>query len=141
MSGERGDTESRLGEATRPGPGLLRAMLGLQVVLGLLWGISMLFFAPVIALEDRSGPHIEKIAIEGGAHLMLVLAAVLVWRAPRQSRSVLLLMIVLNGIWAVTDLVYIPLFHLTALDFHVKLLVNLVLTVGLAVAGRRAEAL
>jgi hypothetical protein len=141
MSGERGDTESRLGEATRPGLGLLHGMLGLQVVLGLLWGISMLFFAPVIVLEDRSGPHIEKIAIEGGAHLMLVLAAVLVWRAPWQSRSVLLLMIFLNGVWTVTDLVYIPLLHLTALDFHAKLMVNLVLTVGLAVAGRRAEAL
>ena len=35
----------------------------------------MLCFAPVIVLEDSSGPHIEKIAMEGGAHLMLVLAA------------------------------------------------------------------
>jgi hypothetical protein len=140
MRSERAAAESRPGDVKRPGLALLRGMLGLQVVLGLLWGISMLFFAPVIVLEDRSGPHIEKIAIEGGAHLMLVLAAVLVWRAPRQSRSVLLLMIFLNGVWTVTDLVYIPLLHLTAPDFYAKLVVNAVLAVGLAVAGRRARA-
>jgi hypothetical protein len=58
----------------------------------------MLCFAPVIVLEDSSGPHIEKIAMEGGAHLMLVLAALLVWRTPLQSRDVLRLMIFLNGV-------------------------------------------
>jgi hypothetical protein len=124
-----------------PGLGFLRAMLGLQVVLGLVWGISMLFFAPQIVMGDRSGPHIEKIAIEGGAHLMLVLAAVLVWRAPRQSRDVLLLMIFLNALWALTDLVYIPLVQLSALDFYVKLIVNASLAIGLAVASRRASVL
>jgi hypothetical protein len=98
----------------------------------------MLFFAPLIVLGDPSGPHIEKIAIEGGAHLMLVLAAILVWRAPWQSRSVLLLMIFLNGVWTLTDLVYIPLVNLTALDFYVKVVVNAGLAIGLAVAGRRA---
>jgi hypothetical protein len=49
----------------------------------------MLFFAPLIVLGDPDGPHIEKIAMEGGAHLMLVLAACLVWRAPQQARDVL----------------------------------------------------
>src|SRR5258706_5423169 len=84
----------------------LRAVLAAQVVLGLLWGISMLFFASAIALGDRSGPHIEKIAIEGGAHFTLVLGAILVWRFPREARLALLLMIFLNAMWAVTDLVY-----------------------------------
>jgi hypothetical protein len=124
--------------APRPGLAFLRGMLALQMVLGLVWGISMLCFAPVIVLEDASGPHIEKIAMEGGAHLMLVLAALLVWRAPLQSRDVLRLMIFLNGVWALTDLVYIPLVHLTALDFYVKLAVNTALAVGLGVAKRRA---
>jgi hypothetical protein len=119
----------------------LRAVLAAQVVLGLLWGISMLFFAPAIALGDRSGPHIEKIAIEGGAHFTLVLGAILVWRFPRDARLALLLMIFLNVIWAVTDLVYIPLFALTAIDFGVKLVVNAALAVGLVVAGRRARIL
>jgi hypothetical protein len=59
--------------------------LALQIVLWLVWGISMLCFAPVTVLEDSSGPHIEKIAMEGGAHLMLVLAALLVWQTPLQS--------------------------------------------------------
>ena len=122
----------------RPGLAFLRSMLVLQIVLGLVWGISMLCFAPRIVLEDSSGPHIEKIAMEGGAHLMLVLAALLVWRAPLQSRDVLRLMIFLNGVWALTDLVYIPLVHLTALDFYVKLAVNTALAVGLGVAKRRA---
>jgi hypothetical protein len=117
---------------------LLRAVLAAQVVLGLLWGISMLFFASAIALGDRSGPHIEKIAIEGGAHFTLVLGAILVWRYPREARLALLMMIFLNVIWAVTDAVYIPLFALTAIDFGVKLVVNAALAVGLAVAGRRA---
>jgi hypothetical protein len=118
--------------------GFLRFMLGLQVALGLLWGISMLFFARQIVLGDPSGEHIEKIAMEGAAHLMLVLAAVLVWRAPQRARDVLLLMIFLNGLWTLTDLVYIPLVQLTALDFYVKTLVNAVLAIGLALAGRRA---
>jgi hypothetical protein len=122
----------------RTGLGLLRVVLALQVVLGLLWGISMLFFAPVIVLGDPSGPHIEKIAIEGGAHLMLVLAAILAWRAPWQSRDVLILMIFLNTVWALTDLVYIPLVNLTELDFYAKLVVNAGLAIGLAIAGRRA---
>jgi len=124
--------------APRPGFVFLRGLLALQMVLGLVWGISMLGFAPVIVLEDASGPHIEKIAMEGGAHLMLVLAALLVWRAPLQSRDVLRLMIFLNGVWALTDLVYIPLVHLTALDFYVKLAVNTALAVGFEVAKRRA---
>jgi hypothetical protein len=117
---------------------VLRAVLGLQIALGLLWGISMLFFASTIALGDPSGPHIEKIALEGGAHFTLVLGAILVWRAPRQSRDVLVLMIFLNALWALTDLVYIPVFKLTAVDFYAKLLVNAALAIFLAVAGRRA---
>jgi hypothetical protein len=116
----------------------LRVVLALQVVLGLLWGISMLFFARQIVLEDASGPHVEKIALEGGAHFMLVLAAILVWRSPTRSRDVLILMIFLNGLWALTDLVYIPLLGLTALDFYVKVVVNAGLAIGLAAAGRRA---
>ena len=117
----------------------LRAVLAAQIVLGLLWGISMLFFASAIVLGDRSGPHIEKIAMEGGAHFTLVLGAILVWRFPREARLALLMMIFLNAVWAVTDLVYIPLFALTAIDFAVKLVVNALLAVGLAVAGRRAR--
>jgi hypothetical protein len=116
----------------------LQVVLLLQVVLGLVWGISMLFFAPRIVLGDSSGPHIEKIAMEGAAHFMLVLAAILVWRAPRQSASALILMIFLNALWAVTDLVYIPVFQLTAVDFSVKLVVNMLLAVGLAWSGWRA---
>lgn len=112
--------------------------LALQIVLWPVWGISMLCFAPVIVLEDSSGRHIEKIAMEGGAHLMLVLTALLVWRTPLQSRDVLRLMIFLNGVWELTDLVYILLVHLTALDFYVKLAVNTALAVGLGVAKRRA---
>jgi hypothetical protein len=113
-------------------------MLGLQIALGSLWGISMLFFARQIVLGDPSGPHIEKIAMEGAAHLMLVLAAVLVWRAPERSRDTLVLMIFLNGLWTLTDLVYIPLLQLTAWDFYLKTLVNSVLAVGLLLAGRRS---
>jgi hypothetical protein len=116
----------------------LRVVLALQVVLGLLWGVSMLFFAPLIVLSDPSGPHIEKIALEGGAHFMLVFGAILVWRAPREAASALWLMIFLNAIWTITDLVYIPLFHLTALDFPAKLAVNALLTIGLAWSGWRA---
>ena len=117
---------------------VLRGALVLQVALGLLWGVSMLFFASAIALGDSSGPHIEKIALEGGAHFMLVLGAILVWRAPARSRDVLVLMVFLNTLWAVTDIVYIPLFHLTAWDFTVKLVVNALLAVGLATGARRA---
>jgi hypothetical protein len=128
------------GAADAPsGMRILRAVLAAQVVLGLLWGISMLFFASAIALGDRSGPHIEKIAIEGGAHFTLVLGAILVWRFPREARLALLMMIFLNAVWAVTDLVYIPLFALTAIDFAVKLVVNAALAVGLLLAGRRAR--
>ena len=60
----------------------LRVMLGLQVALGLLWGVSMLVFARQIVLGERDGPHIEKIAMEGAAHMALVFGAVVVWRAP-----------------------------------------------------------
>jgi hypothetical protein len=118
---------------------VLRAVLMLQVALGLLWGVSMLFFASAIALGDRSGPHIEKIAIEGAAHFMLVFGAILVWRSPHEARLALLMMIFLNALWAVTDLVYIPLFALTAVDFAVKLIVNAVLAIGLYVGGRMAR--
>jgi hypothetical protein len=120
------------------GWGFLRAALVAQIALGLLWGISMLFFASAIALDDHSGPHIEKIALEGGAHFTLVLAAILVWRTPRQARDVLVLMIFLNALWALTDLVYIPVLKLTAIDFYAKLLVNAGLAIALAVAAHRA---
>jgi hypothetical protein len=118
---------------------VLRGALILQVALGLLWGISMLFFAPAIALGDRSGPRIEKIAMEGGGHFLLVFGAILVWRSPQEARLPLLMMIFLNALWAITDLVYIPLFALSAIDFVVKLLVNAVLAVSLAVGGRLAR--
>jgi hypothetical protein len=120
-------------------PRLLLLMLGLQVVLGLLWGVSMVFFASAIVLGDSSGEHIEKIAIEGGAHLALVLAAVLVLRVPERGRALLPVMIFLNAVWALTDLVYIPLFSLTGPDFAAKLAVNAILAAGLAIAGRRAR--
>jgi hypothetical protein len=116
----------------------LRIMLGLQVILGLLWGISMLFFARQIALGAAEGPHIEKIAMEGAAHMALVFAAVLVWRAPARSRDVLLVMIFLNGLWTLTDLVYIPLLGLSEIDFYAKAIVNAILAIGLALSGRRA---
>jgi hypothetical protein len=116
----------------------LRIMLGLQVILGLLWGISMLFFARQIALGAAEGPHIEKIAMEGAAHMALVFAAVLVWRAPARSRDVLLVMIFLNGLWTLTDLVYIPLVGLSEIDFYAKAIVNAILAIGLALSGRRA---
>jgi hypothetical protein len=120
------------------GWGFLRAALVAQIALGLLWGISMLFFASAIALDDHSGAHIEKIAFEGGAHFALVLGAILVWRAPRRAGDVLVLMIFLNAMWALTDLVYIPLFKLTAVDFYAKLIVNAGLAIVLAIAGRRS---
>src|SRR5215218_7786167 len=77
----------------------LRIMLGLQVILGLLWGISMLVFARQIVLGASEGPHIEKIAMEGAAHLALVFGAILVWRAPQRNQGVLLLMVFLNSLW------------------------------------------
>src|SRR5687768_13420193 len=78
---------------------LLRVALGLQIALGLLWGVSMLFFARQIVLGSAEGPHIEKIAMEGAAHMALVFGAVLVWRAPRQNGDVLVLVIFLNVLW------------------------------------------
>ena len=141
MGRELGEGESRVSDGSRAGVGFLRVVLGLQVVLGLLWGISMLFFAPLIVLGDPSGPPIEKIAMEGGAHLMLVLAAGFVWRAPWHSQSVLLLMIFSNGLWALTDLVYIPLVDLTDPDFFVKVAVNAGLAIALLCAARRADSL
>ncbi len=116
----------------------LRIMLGLQIALGLLWGISMLFFARQIVLGAPDGPHIEKIAIEGAAHMALVFGAILVWRNPERGREVLLVMIFLNGLWTLTDLVYIPLLGLSEIDFYAKVIVNAVLAIGLTVAGRRA---
>jgi hypothetical protein len=131
--------EDRSGSRVIPQGALrfLRIMLGLQVALGLLWGVSMLFFARQIVLGEPYGPHIEKIAMEGAAHMMLVFGAVLVWRAPHRARDVLLLMIFLNGLWTLTDLAYIPLLGLSAIDFYAKALVNAFLAVGLALAGRR----
>ena len=116
----------------------LRIMLGFQVALGLLWGVSMLFFARQIILGESSGPHIEKIAMEGAAHMMLVFGAFLVWRGPRQARDALLLMIFLNGLWTLTDLVYIPLLGLDQIDFYAKTVVNAFLAIGLALSGSRA---
>jgi hypothetical protein len=116
----------------------LRVMLGLQVALGLLWGISMLVFARQIVLGPPDGPHIEKIAMEGAAHLLLVFGAFLVWRAPARARDVLLLMIFLNALWTLTDLVYIPLLNLGEIDFYAKVIVNAFLAIGLALSGRRA---
>lgn len=116
----------------------LRIMLGLQIALGLLWGVSMLFFARQIVLSSPDGPHIEKIAMEGAAHMMLVFGAFLVWRDPVGSRSALLMMIFLNALWTLTDLVYIPLLGLDELDFYAKTIVNAVLATGLFLSGRRA---
>jgi hypothetical protein len=132
--------EDRSGSGVIPQGDLrfLRIMLGLQVALGLLWGVSMLFFARQIVLGEPDGPHIEKIAMEGAAHMMLVFGAYLVWRAPSRARDVLLLMIFLNGLWTLTDLVYIPLLGLSEIDFYAKVIVNAVLAIGLALSGRRA---
>jgi hypothetical protein len=116
----------------------LRIMLGFQIALGLLWGVSMLFFARQIVLGAPDGPHIEKIAIEGAAHMMLVFGAFLVWRAPLRSRDALLMMIFLNGLWTLTDLVYIPLLGLSEIDFYAKVIVNAFLAIGLTLSGRRA---
>jgi hypothetical protein len=116
----------------------LRVMLGLQIILGLLWGVSMLFFARQIVLQDASGPHLEKIAMEGAAHFALVFGAFLVWRNPRLNRGALLVMIFLNALWTLTDLFYIPLLGLSEIDFYAKVIVNAILAVGLYLAGRRA---
>jgi hypothetical protein len=138
MSRSLGTTQSHPGQATAGNLRFLQVMLGLQVILGLLWGISMLFFAQAIVIGNTSGEHIEKIALEGAAHLMLVFGAILVWRDPYGSRSALLMMIFLNALWTLTDLVYVPLLGLTAPDFPAKILVNAILAIGLAWSGRRA---
>jgi hypothetical protein len=130
--------EARSGAFSRSNLGFLQIMLGLQIALGLLWGVSMLFFARQIVLSSDSDEHIEKIAMEGAAHFALVFGAILVWRAPRRDGDVLWMMIFLNALWTLTDLVYIPVLGLDALDFYVKVVVNAALAIGLAVAGRRA---
>lgn len=117
---------------------LLRIMLVLQVGLGLLWGVSMLFFARQIVHGPSGDEHVEKIAMEGAAHVALVVGAILIWRAPWRARDVLLLLIFLNALWTLTDLVYIPLQGLDAWDFYAKTVVNAVLALGLAVGGWRA---
>jgi hypothetical protein len=134
-------SESRVAGSEVQDLRFLRIMLGLQVILGLLWGISMLFFARQIVLGSNEGPHIEKIALEGAAHMALVFGAVLVWRDPYRNQGVLLLMVFLNGLWTLTDLVYIPLLGLSEVDFYAKVIVNAVLAVGLALSGRRAGVL
>ena len=73
MDGALGTAESRADAAPRAGLRFLKVMLALQVALGLLWGVSMLFFARQIVLGAGSDPHVEKIAMEGAAHFMLVL--------------------------------------------------------------------
>ena len=138
MSRARGMSEPDVAESAPGDLRFLRIMLGLQVVLGLLWGVSMLFFARQIELGVSAGPHIEKIAMEGAAHMTLVFAAFLVWRAPYRSRDLLLVMIFLNALWTLTDLVYIPIVHLSEIDFYAKVIVNAVLAIGLALSGRRA---
>jgi len=47
-------------------------------------------------------------------------------------------MIFLNGLWTLTDLVYIPVLHLSEIDFYAKVIVNAILAIGLALSGRRA---
>src|SRR5688572_2054329 len=139
MDGALGEADARAGAEPQVGLRFLRVMLAAQVGLGLLWGVSMLFFARQIVLgnETDAGPHIEKIAMEGAAHLMLVFGAVLVWRAPQRARDVLLLMIFLNGLWTLTDLAYIPLLGLSEIDFYAKVVVNAFLAIGLALSARR----
>ena len=138
MSAVLGKDRSDSGAIPRADLRLLRVMLGFQVALGLLWGVSMLFFARQIVLGTPDGPHIEKIAMEGAAHMMLVFGAFLVWRAPYRARDALLMMIFLNGLWTLTDLVYIPLLGLSEIDFYAKVIVNAILAIGLAISGRRA---
>jgi hypothetical protein len=138
MKTSAGQVEAIATEGSMADLRFLKVMLGLQIALGLLWGISMLFFARQIVLGASEGPHIEKIAMEGAAHLTLVFAAFLVWRAPSRSRDVLVLMIFLNALWTLTDLVYIPLLNLGEIDFYAKVIVNAFLAIGLALSGRRA---
>jgi len=138
MKTSAGQVEAIATEGSMADLRFLKVMLGLQIALGLLWGISMLFFARQIVLGASEGPHIEKIAMEGAAHMALVFAAVLVWRAPARSRDVLVLMIFLNALWTLTDLVYIPLLNLSDRDFYAKVVVNAILAIGLALSGRRA---
>ena len=47
-------------------------------------------------------------------------------------------MVFLNALWMLTDLVYIPLLGLSEIDFYVKVIVNAILAMGLALSGRRA---
>jgi hypothetical protein len=138
MKTSAGQVEAIATEGSMADLRFLKVMLGLQIALGLLWGISMLFFARQIVLGASEGPHIEKIAMEGAAHMMLVFGAYLVWRAPSRSRDVLVLMIFLNALWTLTDLVYIPLLNLSDRDFYAKVIVNAILAIGLALSGRRA---
>ena len=89
--------------------------------------------------RDWAWLTVTLVASDLGAVLLAFwLAAVLVWRNPARSGDVLRLMIFLNALWTLADLVYIPLMHLSALDFYVKAVVNAALAIGLAVAGRRA---
>ena len=46
-------------------------------------------------------------------------------------------MIFLNGLWTLTDLVYIPLLGLSEIDFYAKVVVNAFLALGLALSARR----
>jgi hypothetical protein len=138
MRTSAGQVEAIATEGSMTDLRFLKVVLGLQIALGLLWGVSMLFFARQIVLGASEGPHIEKIAMEGAAHMMLVFGAYLVWRAPSRSRDVLVLMIFLNALWTLTDLVYIPLLNLSDRDFYAKVVVNAILAIGLALSGRRA---
>ena len=47
-------------------------------------------------------------------------------------------MIFLNGLWTLTDPVYIPVLHLSEIGFYAKVIVNAILAIGLALSGRRA---
>ena len=137
MSAVLGDAGSRSDTIPQADLRFLRIMLGRRSP-SVCCGVSMLFFARQIVLGPPDGPHIEKIAMEGAAHMMLVFGAFLVWRAPQRARDVLLLMIFLNGLWTLTDLVYIPLLGLSEIDFYAKVVVNAFLAIGLALSGRRA---
>ena len=131
--------DTHVGVTSQSDMRFLRIMLALQIGLGLLWGVSMLFFARQIVHGPSSlDEHVKKIAMEGAAHFALVVGAIMVWRSPRRSRDVLLLLIFLNALWTLTDLVYIPLLGLDAWDFYAKTVVNAGLALGLAVGGWRA---
>ena len=67
MVPDPGDAASRDDRGPQAGLGALRVVLGLQVALGLLWGVSMLSSPPVSSWATRPAPHMEKIAMEGGA--------------------------------------------------------------------------